>query len=87
MGLFPSSHNYKYIVVMVNYVSKWVKTIATRTNNTKVVLKFVKWNIFSRFGVPNAIVSDERKYFCNKQLKSLLLKYGCGHKMSLPCHL
>ncbi|XP_071914099.1 uncharacterized protein [Coffea arabica] len=40
------------------YVSKWVEAKATRTNDSKVVAEFIKSNIFVRFGMPRAIVSD-----------------------------
>ncbi|XP_071933957.1 uncharacterized protein [Coffea arabica] len=86
MGPFSSSFNNKYILVAVDYVSKWVEAIASPTNDSKIVLRFLKKNIFSRFGIPKAIVSDEGKHFCNRQLDSLLFKYGCRHKTSLPYH-
>ncbi len=52
MGPFPSSRGNKYILVGVDYVSKWVKAIATPTNYARVVTKFLKKNIFTRFGTP-----------------------------------
>ena len=79
MGPFPSSYNKKYIILAFDYVSKWVKTIPSQTNDTKVVFKFLKRNIFCRFGVPKAIISDEGKHFCSKIIDTLLLKYGCRH--------
>ena len=51
MGPFPPSCGYLYILLSVDYVSKWVEAIPTRTNDHKVVLKFVKEHIISRFGV------------------------------------
>ena len=50
MGLFPNSFGNQYILVAVDYVSKWVEAIPIRTNDNKVVIKFLKENIFSRFG-------------------------------------
>ena len=47
-----------YILVGVDYVSKWVEAIPCKHNDHRVVLKFLKENIFSRFGVPKAIISD-----------------------------
>ena len=41
MGLFPPSFGYEYILVGVNYVSKWVEVVATKTNDHKVVVKFI----------------------------------------------
>ena len=51
-----------------------------------MVLKFLKENIFSRFGVPAAIISYGGSHFCNKPLKNLLDKYGVKHKVATPYH-
>ncbi|RVW70088.1 Retrovirus-related Pol polyprotein from transposon 17.6 [Vitis vinifera] len=53
-GPFPMSFGYFYILVGVDYVSKGVEAIPCKHNDHKVVLKFLKENIFSRFGVPKA---------------------------------
>ena len=55
---FPISFGYSFILVGVDYVSKWVEAIPCKRNGHRVVLKFLKDNIFSRFGVPKAIISD-----------------------------
>ena len=55
MGPFPPSYNNLYILVTVDYVSKWVEAIATPTNDSKVVIRFLKKNIFIRFGMPIAL--------------------------------
>ena len=75
MGPFPRSYNNEYILVAVNYVSKWVEAITTPTNDAKVVVTFMKKNIFTRFGTPRAVISDGGKYFCNDQLDRLLKKW------------
>ena len=49
MGPFPSSLGYQYILVGVDYVSKWVEAVPCRAADHMVVLKFLKENIFSRF--------------------------------------
>ncbi|KAL6342198.1 hypothetical protein AAG906_006812 [Vitis piasezkii] len=51
MGPFPMSFGYSYILVGVDYVSKWVEVIPCKSNDHRVVLKFLKENIFSRFGM------------------------------------
>ncbi|CAN6677893.1 unnamed protein product [Malus baccata var. baccata] len=48
MGPFPSSFNNQYVLVAVDYVSKWVEAIATPTNDHKVVLRFLQGTIFPR---------------------------------------
>ena len=57
MGPFPSYKN-KYILLEVDYVSKWVEAIPTYNNDTKVVITFLRRNIFSRFVTPKALISD-----------------------------
>jgi len=49
MGPFPCSNNTLCILIVVDYVSKWVEVIATLNNDSKVAIKFLKKNIFTRF--------------------------------------
>ncbi|CAL8112262.1 unnamed protein product [Prunus armeniaca] len=86
MGPFPSSFGYTYILVAVDYVSKWVEAIATKTNDHKVVLKFLRDNIFTRFGTPRAVISDGGSHFCNKPFEALMKKYNITHRVSTPYH-
>ncbi|CAN6566303.1 unnamed protein product [Malus baccata var. baccata] len=84
MGPFPSSFGFMYILLAVDYVSKWVKAKATRTNDSTVVADFIRTNIFARFGMPRVIISDGGSHFCNRTIEALLRKYNVNHK---PCHL
>ncbi|KAM1818347.1 hypothetical protein ACFX11_000152 [Malus domestica] len=86
MGPFPSSHGFVYILLAVDYVSKWVEARATRTNDSKVVANFVKTNIFARFGMPRVLISDGGSHFCNRTIEALLKKYGVTHKVATPYH-
>ena len=86
MGPFPPSFGYLYILVAVDYVSKWVEAIPCRKNDHRVVVKFLKENILSRFGIPRAIISDGGSHFCNRTFKSLLEKYSITHKVATPYH-
>jgi len=58
IGPFPSFHNNLYILMVVDYVSKWVEAVATLTNDSKAVLKNLEKNIFTRFGTPRALLWD-----------------------------
>ncbi|XP_021736243.1 uncharacterized protein K02A2.6-like [Chenopodium quinoa] len=86
MGSFPSSNGNCYILVAVDYVSKWVEAIASPTNDSKVVIKLFKKIIFPRFGVPRAIISDGGTHFHERQLDNLLKKYGVYHRTGLSYH-
>ena len=86
MGPFVSSNGNKYILVAVDYVSKWVEAIALANNKGKSVTTFLKKNIFSRFGTPREIISDGGSHFCNRLFKGLLEKYGVCHNVSTPYH-
>ncbi|GKB72366.1 reverse transcriptase domain-containing protein [Tanacetum coccineum] len=85
MGPFPSSRGNRYILVAVDYVSKWVEAKALPTNDARVVVKFLK-QLFSRFGTPWAIISDRGTHFCNDQFSNVLKKYGVTHKLSTSYH-
>lgn len=76
MGPFSKSCGYENIVIVVDYVSKWVEALATETNDSKALLQFLMQNTFIHFGSSKAIISDGGKHFNNKQFQSLLRKYG-----------
>jgi hypothetical protein len=86
MGPFPNSFGYLYILVTIDYISKWVEAKACKTNDHKVVVQFLKDNIFARFGTQRAIISDGGTHFCNKVFAQLLKKYGITHKVVTPYH-
>ncbi|XP_070003217.1 uncharacterized protein [Nicotiana sylvestris] len=86
MGPFVNSYGNKYIIVVVDYVSKWVEVVALPTNDAKVVVGFLKKNIFTRFGTPRAIISDGGTHFCNRAFEKLLAKYDVHHKVATPYH-
>ncbi|XP_070008634.1 uncharacterized protein [Nicotiana sylvestris] len=96
MGPFVSSCGNTYILVAVDYVSKWVEVVALPKNEAWSVVAFLKKNIFTRFGTPRASGQVE---VSNREIKSILLKtvntnrtdwskklddaswaYGCAYK-------
>ncbi|GJV20327.1 reverse transcriptase domain-containing protein [Tanacetum coccineum] len=85
LGSFPSSRGNKYILVAVDYLSKWVEAKALPTNDARVVCKFLK-SLFARLGAPRAIISDRGTHFCNDQFAKVMLKYGVTHCLSTAYH-
>nr|XP_009776010.1 PREDICTED: uncharacterized protein LOC104225843 [Nicotiana sylvestris] len=78
------SSTHTVTLVAIDYVSKCVEEIALPTNDVKGATCFLKKNIFTRFGTPRAIISDDGSHFCNRAFACLLEKYGVHHK---ACHL
>ncbi|GJV68318.1 reverse transcriptase domain-containing protein [Tanacetum coccineum] len=85
MGPFLESRGNKYILVDVDYVSRWVEAQALPTNDERVVVKFLR-SLFARFGVPKALNSDRGTYFCNSQFEKALQIYGVTNKLSTTYH-
>ena len=91
MGNFPSSFGniyiYIYILLAVDYVSKWVEASACPRNDAITVVGFIQRNIVSIFGAPKTIISDEGSHFANKFFAKLMSRYGIRYVMGLAYHL
>ncbi|CAM8981667.1 unnamed protein product [Rhodiola kirilowii] len=86
MGPFPISRGNTYILVAVDYVSKWVEAKATKSDDAKTVVDFLRSNIFCRYGVPKAIISDQGTHFCNRMMATNLKHYHVHHRTSTAYH-
>lgn len=87
MGQFLSSFENTYILVIMDYVSKWVVAKATRADDAKKIVTFLKAQVFVRFGVPRAVISDQGMHFYNPVVGALLKKYHIIHHISTSYHL
>nr|GEZ44452.1 reverse transcriptase domain-containing protein [Tanacetum cinerariifolium] len=85
IGPFPNSKGNMYILVAVDYLSKWVEAKALPTNDARVVVKFLK-SLFSRFRTPKAKISERGTHFCNDQFVKVMSKYGVTHRLSTAYH-
>ena len=83
MGPFPSSFNNLYILLVVDYVSKWVEAMPTQTNDARVVAKFLCSHIFTRFGTLCGLIIDRGTHFYNKLVDSVMRKYSVWHCTTL----
>ena len=86
MEPFPSSFGNIYIILAVDYVSKWVEATTCPKNDANTVVRFLQRNILSRFGIPRTIISDGGSHFANKVFEKLMNIYGIKHIMSLAYH-
>ncbi|KAJ9546453.1 hypothetical protein OSB04_018996 [Centaurea solstitialis] len=76
-----------FLACAVDYVCKWVEAIASPTNDSRVVSKFLKCQIFHRFGVPRVIISDGGSHFIESKFEALLKKLVYGKACHLPVEL
>ncbi|KAL4272935.1 hypothetical protein GQ457_13G016540 [Hibiscus cannabinus] len=86
MGPFVSSFGNTYIILAVDYVSKWVEAKATRNNDARTTVNFLKNFVFSRFGTPRSIISDRGTHFLNRVIEFLMKKHGVTHRVSTSYH-
>jgi transposase InsO family protein len=82
----PMSHRKNYILVCTDYVTKWVEAKSLFRATEKSVVKFIYEYIFTRFGVPREIVTDQGTQFTSKMMKELTEKYGIKHCQYSPYH-
>ncbi|GJW09659.1 reverse transcriptase domain-containing protein [Tanacetum coccineum] len=85
MGPFPKSYKFEYILVVVDYVSKWAEAQALPTNDARVVVTFLK-KLFCRFRMPKALISDRGTHFCNKIMEKPMKRYEVNHCFSTSYH-
>ena len=85
-GPFPPSFGDIYILLAMDYVSKWVEAISCPKNDTITMVGFIQRNLLSRFGAPRTIISDEGSHFENKVFAKLTSGYGIKHMMDLAYH-
>ena len=71
-----ASHKKKYILVCTDYVTKWVESKALFRDTEKSVVEFIYEEIFTRFGVPIEISTDQATQFTSKLMQELTTKYG-----------
>jgi hypothetical protein len=86
MGQFPPSKKCEYILVAVDYVSKWVETLPCKNANNINSKRMFEEIIFLRFGVPRIVISDGGSHFIDKSFEHYLSKHGIHHNIATPYH-
>jgi transposase InsO family protein len=86
MGPFLTSCGNKFILVAVDYISKWIKAIACPVVDSKVVKLLFKKVIFPQFSMSRVVISDDGSHFINRSFDNLLKKYGVKHKVAIAYH-
>jgi len=86
MGPFPKSHDSEYIMIAINYVSKWVEALPCRATNAKHARRMFHEVIFPCFGTPRMIISDGGSHFIDKTFQNFLKELGSKHNIDTPYH-
>ena len=61
----------RYIISVVEYVTKWAEVELVKTCSSEVSTKFIYENIITRFGCPLTLISDQGSHFINKTIRAL----------------
>jgi transposase InsO family protein len=86
MGPFKNSHGFEHILVIADYVSKWVEAMPCRNAFTEESIAMIKSMIFPRFGTLRILISDGGTHFIGKNFKKCVSKLGIEHRISMAYH-
>jgi transposase InsO family protein len=86
MGPFSNSEGCEYILVSVDYLSKWVEALPCRAADAMHLKKMFHEVIFLRYGVPRIVISDGGSHFIDRTLRKALSKVGVDHRIATPYH-
>ncbi len=80
----PPSNGCIWILVAMEYFTKWVKAIPLKKAIGAAVANFIKEQIVCRFGIPHRIISNNGTPFINKNVRRMVEQYGIKHRRSTP---
>ena len=86
MGPFHMSEQCEYILVAVDYVSKWVEALPCVATDSRSSKRMFQETIFPHFGVPRVVISDGGSLFIDKTFKKCLGELGVDHRVATPYH-
>ena len=87
MGPFPMAlRQLKFLVVSIDYFTKWVEVEPLATITEKNIRSFVWRNIICRYGIPRVLVSDNGKQFDNSAFRDFCSELGIKNHYSSPAH-
>jgi hypothetical protein len=86
MGPFVKSQGCEYILVAMDYISKWVEAMPCRATDAKHARKMFHKIIFPRFGTPRMVISDGGSHFIDSAFRNFLEEIGTWHNIATPYH-
>ncbi len=87
MGPLPSStQRHEYLLVFVDYFTRWVELFPMRHANAQTIAKILRTEILTRWGVPDFILSDRGTQFLSFIFKELCEKWNLNQKLTTAYH-
>ena len=80
----PSAAGHHYIIVAMDYFTKWAEEMPTYTNDMRTVALFLFNHVIARFGIPKSIVTNHGTNFCNAMMAKLTCMLHLDHEHSSP---
>ncbi|GAA0170160.1 hypothetical protein LIER_40902 [Lithospermum erythrorhizon] len=83
VGKLPKAKgSLEYVVVIVDYFSKWVEVAPLKKTGSDSIVRFLWKHIITRFGVPRILISDNGPQFESEELAKFCKKYNIEHRFS-----
>ncbi|XP_058725708.1 uncharacterized protein LOC131597002, partial [Vicia villosa] len=79
-----ASNGHRFILVAIDYFTKWVEAASYKNVTKQVVTRFIKKEIICRYGVPNKIITDNGSNLNNKMMAELCEEFKIEHHNSSP---
>ncbi|XP_070043017.1 uncharacterized protein [Nicotiana tomentosiformis] len=79
-----ASNGHRFILVAIDYFTKWVEAITFKAVTKKAVVDFVHSNIICRFGIPNTIITDNATNLNSHLMKEVCEQFKIMHRHSTP---
>ena len=76
----------KFLLIAIDYFTKWVEVEALATITEARIRSFVWKNIICRFGIPRKIISNNGQQFDNQGLRDFRSGLGIKNQFSSPGH-
>jgi hypothetical protein len=86
MGPFPNLEGCEYILVVVDYVSKWVEVLPCRAADAMHSKRMFHEVIFPRFRVPRIVINDGESHFIDRTFRKALMEVGVDHRIATLYH-
>lgn len=81
----PATSNvHRFILVAIDYFTKWVEAVTFKSVTKKVVVDFVHSNIICRFGIPKVIITDNAANLNSHLMKEVCQQFKIMHQNSTP---